>query len=199
MQNIIAGSAPVRASLILFALAASVVSVSAQTSSSDPHAHGRTNSTAGAPPFAIPASIRAEHAEIHSELVRATRLSGRVGAAARALDSVLYPHFVREEQIALPPLGLLVPLSRGEFTPSMRAVLPMTDSLRVELPRMMKEHIAIGAATTRLREAARAAGNKPVADLAAKLALHAESEEEVFYPAALLVGDVVRARSATPK
>ena len=63
MQNIIARSAPVRASLILFALAASVVSVSAQTSSSDSHARGRGNSTTGAPPFAIPASIRAEHAE----------------------------------------------------------------------------------------------------------------------------------------
>lgn len=199
MQNIIARSAPVRASLILFALAASVVSVSAQTRSNAPPARGRASSTAGPPPFAIPASIRAEHAEILSELVRATRLSGRVGAAARALDSVLYPHFVREEQIALPPLGLLAPLSRGEFTASMRSVLLMTDSLRAELPRMMKEHVAIGAATIRLRDAARATGNKPVTDLAAKLALHAESEEEVLYPAAVLVGDVVRAKSAPSK
>jgi hypothetical protein len=36
------------------------------------------------------------------------------------------------------------PLSRNEFTPEMRAVLPMTDSLRAELGRMLEEHKAIG-------------------------------------------------------
>jgi hypothetical protein len=142
----------------------------------------------------IPASIQAEHEEIHAELVAATKAPGRVGEAARALAAILHPHFVREEQIALPPLGLLAALSRGENSPDMRAVLPMTDSLRAELPGMLREHVAIHAATMRLGEVARADGNAIVARLAEKLALHATSEEEVFYPAAILVGDLVRAR-----
>lgn len=144
----------------------------------------------------IPASMKAEHEEIHAELERATKESGQVGEAARALAAVLHPHFVREEQIALPPLGLLAPLARGETSPEMRAVLPMTDSLRAELPRMLKEHEAIRAATLRMGEVARAAGDTRVAALAEKLALHARSEEELFYPAAVLVGDLVRARVA---
>jgi len=144
----------------------------------------------------IPESMRAEHAEIHEELVRATRAPGRVGAAARELASVLHPHFVREEQIALPPLGLLAPLARGETTPEMREVLPLTDSLRAELPRMLEEHKAIRAATTRLGEVAVAEGDSAVARLADQLKMHAQSEEELFYPAALLVGDLVRARMA---
>jgi hypothetical protein len=110
---------------------------------------------------------------------------------------VLDPHFRREEQIALPPLGLLAPLSRNEFTQEMRAVLPMTDSLRAELGRMLEEHKAIGPPTKRLADAARAEGNAPVADLAEKLRLHAKSEEELFYPAALLVGEVVRLKSGS--
>lgn len=144
----------------------------------------------------IPASIRAEHEEIHEALERATGESGRVGEAARALAKVLHPHFVREEQIALPPLGLLAPLARGEFTPAMLDVLSMTDSLRAELPRMLQEHVAIRAATIKLGEVARAEGNASVAGLAEKLALHAQSEEEMFYPAAVLVGDLVKARAA---
>jgi hypothetical protein len=140
----------------------------------------------------VPASIEAEHREIQAALEAATREPGRVGAAARALAQVLHPHFVREEQIALPPLSLLAPLARGERTPGMRAVLPMTDSLRAELPRMLQEHVAIHAATVKLGEVARAAGNASVAHLAEKLAVHAKSEEEVFYPAAILVGDLVR-------
>jgi hypothetical protein len=154
------------------------------------HAHGESHADSAR--IAIPESIRAEHQEIHAELEAASKAPGAVGAAARELAAVLHPHFVREEQIALPPLSLLGPLSRGERTPEMRAVLPMTDSLRAELPRMLKEHVAIHAATVKLGEAARAAGNAAVAEVADKLAVHAKSEEEVFYPAAILVGDLVR-------
>ena len=145
----------------------------------------------------IPESMRLEHSEIHSELVRATSLPGQTGVAARALAAVLDPHFVREEQIALPPLGLLAPLSRDEFRPEMRAVLPMTDSLRAELGRMLEEHGAIAAANDRLASAARAEGYASVAQLAENLKLHAKSEEELFYPAALLVGQVVRMKSGS--
>lgn len=152
--------------------------------------------------FPIPASMRAEHAEIHGALEEATRLPGPVGEAARELARVLHPHFVREEQIALPPLSLLRPLAEREYEPWMRDILPMTDSLRAELPRMLREHQAIGAAARRLEEVARAARNAEVEHLAQKLQLHARSEEELFYPAAVLVGDLVRARArptATPE
>ena len=140
----------------------------------------------------IPASLRAEHQEIHERLDAATRLPGATGVAARALAAVLHPHFVREEQIALPPLGLLAPLSRGEFSPATRDILPLADSLRSELPRMLEEHEAIRAATAHLSETARAEKRADAAALAEALALHATSEEELFYPAAILVGDLIR-------
>lgn len=145
-------------------------------------------------PIHIPESMRAEHGSIHAALVRATKLPEPVGVAARELAAILHPHFVREEEIALPPLGLLAPLAQGEITPDMRKVLPMTDALKAELPRMLEEHVAIRAATLRLETVARAEGNTDVIELAESLRLHAQSEEELFYPAAVLVGDLVRAR-----
>lgn len=145
--------------------------------------------------IAIPQAMQVEHREIHERLVAATRLAGPVGVAARDLAAVLHPHFKREEEIALPPLGLLAPLSRGEYSPEMLQVLPMTDSLRAELPRMLEEHAGIHAAALRMKQAATSAGNTEVVDLADALALHARSEEELFYPAAILVGEVVRIRS----
>ena len=157
----------------------------------------RGESPGQVPPPLIPGSVREEHAAIHAELMHATSVRGRVGAAARALHKLLQPHFEREEQIALPPLGLLAPLARGESPVGMRAVLPMTDSLREELPRMLAEHVAIRAATSRLEQAARAEGNARVTRLAHQLAQHARSEEELLYPMAVLVGDIVRMRTAT--
>jgi hypothetical protein len=159
---------------------------------------GRTGARAAqAAAIAIPAAMKAEHDAIHHRLVLATEAPGRTGEAARRLAKVLHPHFVREEQIALPPLGLLAPLASGPFTPEMAAVLPLTDSLRAELPRMLEEHKAIHAATKHLAEVARAESNAEAEDLAMTLADHAEAEEQLFYPAALLVGEIVRTRLAT--
>ena len=146
--------------------------------------------------IAIPESIRTEHQAIHSALVEATKAPGDVGAAARALAEVLHPHFVREEEIALPPLGLLAPLASGASVAEEQAeaVLAMSDALRREMPRMLEEHRAIRAAVEGLRRAAIAERSAEARDLTEQLALHARTEEEVLYPAAMLVGDLLRAR-----
>lgn len=147
--------------------------------------HGATSSL-------IPSSLRAEHDAIQAELEDATHAPGRVGAAAMELASVLHPHFVREQEIALPPLGLLADLAAGRRPADSAHVLDMTDALRKELPRMLEEHSRIKAAVQKLREAARAARAAKYERLADDLAHHALSEEEVLYPAALLVGDILR-------
>ncbi len=157
--------------------------------------HAHKDNHMHAAQFRIPESMQVEHAEIPERLVEATKAPGAVGEAARELAKVLHPHFVREEEIALPPLALLAPLAAGEYNAGMRSVLPMTDALRAELPRMLQEHKAIAAAAQRLETVARDAGDASVEALAKALQLHARSEEEIFYPAALLVGDMVRARS----
>jgi hypothetical protein len=144
----------------------------------------------------IPEAMRVEHAELHEALVEATRAPGEVGAAAREVARVLHPHFVREEEIALPPLGLLEDLARGVVTSDMAAVLPLTDALRAELPRMLEEHAAIHAALDRLAATALEQGQPQYARLAERIMLHAGTEEQVTYPTALLVGDYVRMRLA---
>jgi hypothetical protein len=145
---------------------------------------------------AIPESVRAEHHAIHTQLEEAMNAPGPVGAAARALGNVLHPHFVREEEIALPPLGALAPLAAGTLPADADSVLRMTDALRSELPRMLAEHTRIRAAVVALRNAASAERATRYEQLADQLALHARTEEEVLYPAAVLVGELIRARAA---
>lgn len=141
-----------------------------------------------------PQSVQTEHKAIHEALTAATRASGRVGAAARELAAVLDPHFTRENAIALPPLGWLAPLAAGERPEGMEDVLAMTDALQKELPRMLGEHQRIRAATEKLRVAAREEKLVVHEQFAEALALHARSEEEVLYPAAILVGEIIRGR-----
>src|SRR5688572_8607595 len=141
--------------------------------------------------FRIPAALQLEHAELHDRLVKATKEPGAVGEAAREVARLLHPHFVREEQFALPPLALLAPLARREFDPAMADVLPMTQRLRTELPAMLREHRRIVAALALLRETARIASLAEYESFARALIQHAENEEQVLYPAAILVGEEV--------
>ncbi len=144
--------------------------------------------------FDIPQALTREHEGLHEQLHRASEAGGAVAAAARDLIEVMHPHFVREEEIAMPPLALLGPLSRGEFTAEMDPVVELTDALADELPKMLGEHQRIRAAVRRLADAAQAAGRQDIVAFCDDLGLHARTEEEVLYPAALLVGELVRRR-----
>ena len=146
--------------------------------------------------FTIPTPLQQEHEALHDELRRATQAGGEVGEAAKILAGLMHPHFVKEDQIALPPLGLLDALSRGEFSTEVIDVLAMTDRLEAVLPAMLEEHGAIVTALQRLETAAQRAGRSDIVAFAQQLVQHARTEETVMYPAAVLVGRHVRLLSA---
>jgi hypothetical protein len=137
----------------------------------------------------IPHSLKLEHEELHAELVKATGEGGKVGEAAKVVAKALHPHFVKEDEYALPPLGLLSLLAEGKVEPEMTKVLAMTDKLKAELPHMIQEHQAIVAALQTLVNAAKEEKKIEYVRFAEKLTLHAQTEEEVLYPAAILIGE----------
>ncbi len=141
--------------------------------------------------FEIPRPLQVEHEELHATLKKATKAPGAVGEAAREVARLLHPHFVREEEFALPPLALLSELARSGPTPQMVEVLPMTRRLKAELPAMLAEHKQIVGALDKLRAAAAAAKLPEYERFAEALTLHAQTEEQVLYPAAILIGEHV--------
>jgi hypothetical protein len=57
---------------------------------------------------------------------------------------------------------------------------------------MLAEHARIVEALGRLSDAAVREGNRQVVRFAEKLKLHARTEEQVLYPAAIVLGDYLR-------
>ena len=98
----------------------------------------------------IPEALKIEHEELHAQLSALSKAPGRVGEAARDVARLLHPHFVKEEEYALPPLGLLATVAQGMVMPAMRAVVAMTDRLKRELPEMLAEHRVVVAALEKL-------------------------------------------------
>lgn len=145
----------------------------------------------------IPASVRLEHDALHKHLADVSMEPGRVGEAARTLARLMHPHFVREDEYAMPPLGLLTRLARDEVSPDMAEALPLIERLKAEMPLMLEEHRAIKGALQQLEEVAAAQGKPDIVELTQRLKLHAESEEEILYPAAILVGHYLKLKLGT--
>jgi len=68
--------------------------------------------------FDVPEGMKAEHDQLHADLAELTQAGGRTGEAAKAVAAVLEPHFAKENEYALPPLSLLVPLSSAWLPPA---------------------------------------------------------------------------------
>jgi hypothetical protein len=142
--------------------------------------------------FKIPHAMKVEHEELHADLTKAIKSGGKTGAAAQEVAEALHAHFESEEKYALPPLGLLPALASGKIVPEMAQVFQMTDTLKAELPRMLDEHQAIVAALKKMIEAAKQEKRMEHVTFAEKLMLHAQNEEEVSYPTAILIGEYLK-------
>ena len=99
---------------------------------------------------------------------------------------------MKEEEFALPPLGLLSLLAQGKVDHTMTTILGMTDRLKAALPDMLREHKVVVTALKKLIGAAKSEKKPEHARFAEKLMLHARTEEEVLYPAAILVGEYLK-------
>lgn len=142
----------------------------------------------------IPSSLRVEHAELHDFAAAASREPEPLGDCMRRVARLLEQHSRKEEAFALPPLGLLERLARGEFHPEMAEVLTHTEWLKNNLPLLFSEHQALLSALEEVLAAASAAKRLDLVDFAERLINHARIEEQVLYPAAILVGELVRLR-----
>lgn len=137
----------------------------------------------------IPELLKSEHKELHAELLRATKAGGKTGERAKALSKLLHNHFSKEEEFALPPIGLMAVLARGKVDREMQSVFAMTDRLKAELPTMLREHKRIISELKKLMATAKREKKMEHARFAEKLTRHAKTEETVLYPAAMLIGE----------
>jgi iron-sulfur cluster repair protein YtfE (RIC family) len=136
----------------------------------------------------VPVSLKSAHEGLHAGLKRAMREPGRSGDAARRLMQVLDGHMMREEKFALRPLGLLKALARGETPAELADAAQLVQDFKAEMPQMIEEHRQIAELLRVLAREAETEGKHEYVELAEDLIQHAHLEEDVLYPAAMLVG-----------
>ena len=141
-----------------------------------------------------PTQLMLMHQALHADINDASRLRGRTGKAAKLVARLIGPHYAKEEEFALPPLGLLPALAAGTIEPQMAAAVTLAKRLHNELPDLLAERHAIVAALEELMAAAEAEGHAELVGRAERLMLHEETEEQVSYPTVILIGKYLQLR-----
>ncbi len=142
----------------------------------------------------VPQSLKIEHDELHADLAAIIADTGEVGVAGREVARLLHAHFVEEEVLAMPLLGLLAEVAAGAIRRELEPAAAAARRLKFELPRLLAEHRGIVAALDVLAAAGNRTGRADVAHFVDTLRLHAQTEEEVLYPAAIVVGELIDAK-----
>jgi iron-sulfur cluster repair protein YtfE (RIC family) len=140
----------------------------------------------------IPPSLKHEHGEMRASLEIAGKAIGKSGEGAREVARLLLPHFKKEEEYALPPLDALPVLAGGGVPDNPQAIIAKADRLKHELSDMLREHQAIAKALEDLYDVASGDSRPELARFARKLLLHAQMEEQIYYPATLVIGEYLK-------
>lgn len=151
-------------------------------------------------PLSAPPSLEKEHEEIWQLLIGVQHLSGKTGSIAEKVAKDLKAHIDKEESLALPLLGILKDIADGKLKNGVakRASL-LGSKLEKEYPGMLHGHRELRKFLERLKKVGAEEGHLTAVRFAEALEAHSKQEEEVFYPAAIVAGQMAsrRARSKT--
>ncbi|WP_332736189.1 hemerythrin domain-containing protein [Flavihumibacter sp.] len=143
----------------------------------------------------VPSSIKDEHQYLLDKIQRITLLPDSTGMAAGKLKDLMQHHFKEEEDMALPALGLLPLLGGGKLPYQTKEVIEMCEKLKVQLVHLDVEHQLIKAYMDELMKVATKENHPEVMELEQVLQKHAKTEEEVFFPTAILIGEYLKLRT----
>jgi hypothetical protein len=143
--------------------------------------------------------LKTGHEAVRSTLKRAMREPGKTGEAARKVASLADGHFLREEKFVLPLLAMLPGLARGEHGAAIAGGQRLAAQLRLQLEQLQLDHRQISAALHELAAAAEAEGKSEYVGFAEDFLMHARTEEDVLYPAAIVAGECVRLMRAAAR
>ena len=143
----------------------------------------------------VPASIKKVHEYLLSEIGKIALLEDSTGKAAVKLNELMQHHFKEEENYVLPPLGHLPLLAEGKIPTQSKEVIGLTEKLKAQLNHMSAEHQLIKAYMDEVIQAAAKESHPEVIALEKEISKHAATEEEVFFPAAILIGEYLKLKS----
>lgn len=144
-----------------------------------------------------PPSLQKEHEDLHSQIAKTRALGGKTSQALERLVEVMHHHFVYEEEKSLPVLALIKDLALNPHPPKIdpataKKAIELALYLETHYDDMVAEHEKVNKAAEELAEVALDEDKVAAIEFSDMLKNHAQVEEEVTYPAIILVGKYLR-------
>lgn len=143
----------------------------------------------------VPSSIKKTHATLLDQIHEMTLYKDSSSIVAIKLEVLMQHHFKEEEDFILPPLGLLPLLAAGQLPAPSKELLLFCENIKPQLTHMSVEHQLIKAYIEELKQTCLEENRPAIIAFEKEVIKHAVSEEEVFFPAAILVGEYLKLKS----
>jgi hypothetical protein len=108
------------------------------------------------------------------------------------LKDLMQHHFKEEEDFILPLLGLLPLLANGQMPEQNKELILLSENVKKQLNHMSAEHQLIKAYIEELKQASDKENQTEIIEFENEVIKHATSEEEVFFPASIVVGEYLK-------
>lgn len=119
-------------------------------------------------------------------------VDGPMAHTARRAALIYLPHLEREENTLFPVLALAPELAQGHMSLEMAKMLPVISQLSARHDSMNIEHQWMLSAVDDLLRTAHRVKNTDFTGIAYTLKEHERIESEIAYPAAMMIGNVLR-------
>ena len=136
----------------------------------------------------LPTSLVNEHSEL---LLRAEAFTRNRDSLAIELYQLIEFHFREEEEYVFPVLGVLPALSEGHIPPNADSIIGLARKYQSNAVKLLAEHQMI---TTLLEKYRLLSGDSSVDAFKKQLEQHALTEEQIYFPAVVLVAEYLKLR-----
>ncbi len=143
----------------------------------------------------VPSSLKNTHQELLQQLHQFTLIKDGSAPFALKLEELMLHHFTEEEDFILPPLGLLPSLANGKDPEDYKEIMALSEKAKLQMDHMSAEHQLIIAYIGELKEASTEENRPAIIQFEKEVAKHAVSEEEVYFPASIMVGEYLKLKS----
>ncbi len=137
-----------------------------------------------------PESLRLEHLKLREQIYALSKENNDLGVSLRPVMEIFYAHALKEEERVFPALEVLPLLAESKIIDSMRSLKGIADEMKAGLyEELLEDHKAILEPLKKISRSALDQGRMEFVEFAERFILHAQMEEEMLYPAALVTAE----------
>lgn len=147
----------------------------------------------------VPLSIKKSHVSLLNQINKMSLYEDSSGRVALKIEEFMQHHFNEEEDFILPTLGLLPLLANGQLPEQSKDIVHLSEKAKSQMNHMSAEHQLIKEYIKELKLASDNDKLPEIIKFENDVLEHALSEEEVFFPTAILIGEYLKLKTATKK